>query len=219
MPTMNLAVSTGGDDGFGFAGGNTFDNSSDTAFFGDDGDSSHAFFRFQLPDALTGAVITSAVLTGRLDGGPSNCQVDVFADKKGNPNAPTSWNNLANIDYTDASVFWNPNSDGGLQSPPDLSALIQELVDNFNMDSGHHIIIVFDGDAYGETAAREIHCWESTNEEATMIIEYTVPPPIPTTITSVYDGSSFVPVATSVWDGGNWVDVVTKVWDGSAWVP
>ena len=41
----------------------------------------------------------------------------------------------------------------------------------------------------------------------------------PSTITSVYDGNSFVPVATSVWDGANWVPVVTKVWDGNAWVP
>ena len=41
----------------------------------------------------------------------------------------------------------------------------------------------------------------------------------PSTITSVYDGADFVPVATSVWDGSNWVPVVTKVWDGATWVP
>jgi hypothetical protein len=40
-----------------------------------------------------------------------------------------------------------------------------------------------------------------------------------TTITSVYDGASFVPVDTNVWDGNSWVPVKTKIWDGNAWVP
>ena len=217
MPTMNLQVSAGGDDGYGFAGGAVFDNTGSTAFFGDDGDSSHAFFRFQLPDDLTGTIITSAILTGQLDGGPANCEVDVFADKSDNPNAPTNWSQLGGIPNTDASVFWNPSGDGGLQSPPDLVALIQELVDNFTLASGDHIIIVLDGDAYGTTAAREIHTFEDTGNEVTMVIEYESG--APATTTSVYDGNSFVPVQNKVWDGSNWATVITRAWDGSLWVP
>ena len=218
MPTMNLEIATGGDDGFGFAGGNTFDNDSTTAFFGDDGDSSHAFFRFELPDGtLAGSTITSAVLTLFLDGGPGNCEVDIFGVDEDNPDAPTSWNQLSGLTYTPESEFWNPLSDNGDQDAPDLTDIIQELVDNFPLGSGDAIMVVLDGDAYGTTAAREAHCWESTQPPARLVINYEAGGP--TTITSVYDGADFVPVTTKVWDGSNWVDVVTKVWDGNAWVP
>ena len=220
MPTMTINISTGGDDGYGFyAGYELFNNDENTAFFGNDGASSHGFMRFLLP---TGDLAGSTILSARIDlwmpGASGQAQVNIYGDDENDPNAPTSWPDLDNMPYTTAFVpFLTVDQPDGIQPTPDISSIIQELVDSYTMAAGDAILLVMDGDVYGVTNAREFATWESFNPDAQIIIEYQAGGP--TTITSVYDGNDFVPVATNVWDGSNWVPVETKVWDGNAWVP
>jgi hypothetical protein len=219
MPTLQIEIATGPDDGFGFAeGGTHFDDSSGTAFFGNDGSSSHAFLRFILPTAeLTGAVITSATMNLWMPGASGQATVNIYGDAENDPDAPLNWPDLSAIPYTTAFTPWTTvDQPDGIQPTSDFAAVMQELVDNYSMAAGDAIQIVLDGDAYGLLNARELATFESANPSAQLVIEYEAGV---TTITSVYDGNSFVPVATSVWDGANWVPVVTKIWDGNTWVP
>jgi hypothetical protein len=219
MPTLQIEIGTGSDDGYGFyAGYELFNNDENTAFFGDDGSSSHAFLRFLLPTSeLVGAVVTSAVLNLWMPGAAGQAQVNIYGDAEDDPDAPQNWPDLDGIPYTTAFTPWTTvDQPDGIQPTSDFAAVMQELVDNYSMAAGDAIQIVLDGDAYGQTNARELATWESFNPQAQLVIEYEAGV---TTITSVYDGANFVPVDTNVWDGNSWVPVKTKIWDGNAWVP
>lgn len=177
MAVMNLVIVTGTDDGDGFSAG-SFGQTDLVLFFGNDGDSSWIYLRFLLTDSLAGATIDSAILTGRLDGGAATTEVDVYADDSDDPVAPTTWAELIAITGTTASVKWTVTDLGaGDQSPPDIKAVIQELVDTYPMVSGDAITIIIEGDAYGVTAAREMHSFESvTFTEPRLDITFTAAP-------------------------------------------
>jgi hypothetical protein len=175
MPTLEIEIGTGSDDGYGFyAGYELFNNDEDTAFFGDDGASSHCFLRFILPsDELKGVVITSALLNLWMPGAGGQAEVNIYADSRNDPDAPQNWPDLDGIPYTTAFVpFITIDIPDGIQQTPDISAVIQELVDNNNMNSGDAVMVILDGDAYGVTNAREIATWESFNPQAQLVIEY-----------------------------------------------
>ena len=170
---MILPIVTGSDDGYGHDAP-TFDNTSITAFFGSDGDSSHAFFRFALDDNLVNSTIEAAFLHVVIDGAiVADTEVDIYADDSDDPDAPTDWTSLDAITPTTAKVKWTyTDDDGGAQISPDIKTVIQELVDSYGPLSTEHMVIVLDGDVYGTTSAREINTFESTETEPQLHISF-----------------------------------------------
>ena len=171
MPTMNLTIATGTDDGFGYAAV-TLDNTDTVVFFGDDGDESHAFFRFATDADLAGATIDSAEIVLYYDGGAATITFDVVAADSDNPAAPTTWSALAGLARTTAKVSWVMSDTGtGDQTSPELKTVIQELVDSYAIASGEHIIIIYDPTS--ATNVREGHTFESTQTGPRLNITYT----------------------------------------------
>jgi len=196
MATLDLYVTSGPDDGRGFPA-STFSSTQTTLFFGDDGDVQTAYMRFILTSALTGATITSATLTG-IFSEAVGVEIDIVADDSSDPDAPTTFGELDGITPTTASVYWNPDptGGGGSRTSPDISTVIQELVDSYTMANGDAIVIVLDPTAYTNTTVNEIAAYDHASLDPPLLtIVYTSA--VTATATALAVTSTFTATADS----------------------
>ncbi len=142
----------------------------------------HFGFRFDgfaIPD---GATIVSASIqftaeSGGSSGSPSNRIVGEAAD-----DAPTfveATNNITNRTTTSESVIWNipawlnGGDSGPAQQTPDLSLIIQEIVDRPSWTSGNALVLIFEPNSGDEKRL----AWTfdgSSSDAAVLDIEYSV---------------------------------------------
>jgi hypothetical protein len=54
-------------------------------------------------------------------------------------------------------VDWTVDSGGGTVTSPDISAIIQELIDSYGPLDTEHIVLVMDPDGHGDTDVMELH--------------------------------------------------------------
>jgi len=110
----------------------------------------YRFDGFAIPDGVTilNASIQFTAESGNTSGSPSNRIVGEAAD-----DAPTfveAQNNITNRTTTTASVIWNipgwqnGGDSGPAQQTPDISAIIQEIVDRPSWTSGNALVLIFE---------------------------------------------------------------------------
>ncbi len=139
-----------------------------------------------------GATITSANIQFTSDDSNSNddpCNLLIQADNSTSPSAlGTNNNNLSNRSRTNSGTTWSPPTwvntsfAGPNQLTPDLSAVVQEIVDNAGSNSTNRIIFIISGTGR-RTAASFDH--SSVNGPPELCIEFDTNP---SCIDSDFDG-------------------------------
>ncbi len=150
---INKTVGTGADDGF--SGGGDFYNGLTWYEVGkpDATTSYNAWYRFTGITIPQGAVIEAAYVTLVQSGWTSGTSLKISADDTSIPTAPSSQSNHESKTRTTAGVAWTSGySDWGWHNTPDITSVIQELVNSYSYSGGSIQILV---DNNGSTTGSE----------------------------------------------------------------
>ncbi len=153
--TVEVTKSTvsGPDDGFGGPWAFT----SSTVWFeaGNPGAPYSAWFRFTGITIPQGATILAAYLSVMETKWDSGTRLKISADKAASPTAPTSLASLNAKVHTTANVAWNTGyADSAYHNSPDISAVIQELVNANGYSNGAIQLLVDNNGGNGEAVGR-----------------------------------------------------------------
>jgi hypothetical protein len=165
--TVQVKVTAGADDGF--SGGDVFDN-TDTWY--EAGQPYSAWIRFTGITIPSGAVIDEAhlaVVVNRWDAGTS---LKIYAESTKNPLPPTSITDNTSRRRTSKGVEWsNGSSNLQWQNSPDLTSVIQELVNGYGYNNGA-IQLLIDNNASVNGAETVGNTFENTGYAPQLIINY-----------------------------------------------
>lgn len=142
MPTLNILIATGADDGNYRQDGNGFTNSDGFLYLGSISGIPHrAFFRFQNVTIPPGSTITAASIRFVDSAGITTtpCNLIAKGELAVNPSAATSGSDANSRAKTTATVSWaEPGwSFNSSNNTPDLSAIVQEIIDQVGWASGN----------------------------------------------------------------------------------
>ena len=132
--------------------------------------------RFRNVEVPPGAVITNAYITVRAyTNGSGNASFTIRGEDVGDASRYEATNgNISNRADTAASQTWSVSSDwytGGSYNTPDLSAIVSEIVNRGDWDSGNAMAFTFKAAAGGN---RSIRSWNygDHNSGPVLVIEY-----------------------------------------------
>ncbi|MBW2094206.1 MAG: hypothetical protein JRI80_04890 [Deltaproteobacteria bacterium] len=161
MGSGTFYVAAGSDDGqFDHSSGLWVSNSSIVV-----GQLEHSgFIRFSAVTIPQRAIISSAsirFISGWSDSG--GCAWTFYGNDVDNAVAPTNHTEAVNLAKTEASVEWTLSAwvEGTKYTSPDLSAIIQEIVNRTNWASGNALQIIIDSTS---TYKRSFQAYECTDE-------------------------------------------------------
>ncbi|OQY26964.1 MAG: hypothetical protein B6244_12075, partial [Candidatus Cloacimonetes bacterium 4572_55] len=158
---LNLRINTGSDDAEEAESGGVYLTSSDLELVEDESSGSQTVgMRFTGVTVPQGATVTNAYVQFEVD---ETTSTSTSLEVRGNDvnNASTFVNSNGNISgrtVTDALVNWNPpawnqeDANGEDQRTPDISSIIQEIVDRSGWNSGNAIALIITGS--GERVAK-----------------------------------------------------------------
>jgi len=110
-------------------------------------------FRFQNVTIAPGSTINTAVLSVVCGGNTTDEPLHLFYghDHDNAPVLTTGANDISARTKTTATVLWNNTDLGapGTFSPPDMAAIVQEIIDRPGWASGNAIVIFCNGNADG----------------------------------------------------------------------
>ena len=151
-------------------------NSGDLDF----GDKEYNGIRFQNVAIEQGASITNAYIQFTADDNNQSASASytIYGEDVDNAaNFTTANNNLSSRTYTSASVAWNnipawntAGQSGDAQKTPDISSIVQEIVDRGGWSSGNPMAFFVNGNS-GKRSARTYDA--DPNKAAKLVIEYT----------------------------------------------
>jgi hypothetical protein len=135
-------------------------------------------FRFQGTGLMKGAIINSAVLKVYLTSGSYDTP-NVTQYGQVIPNAPaftTNTNDISSRTLTQAGVAWTSTPGGsGWRQPPDIAAVIQEIVDQEDWSPDNYFAVIMRGNSTTSSPLR-LNAYESgMSTRAYIIIDYTEP--------------------------------------------
>lgn len=158
--TVGTMSETAVDDGFWTEGTSAFNNTSTSTSFGYSGSggatSQNAFYRFDNMQIEQGATITTAdlQLIGVSTQSATTVNVAINGVDEDDPTAPSSYAEAEALSRTTASVAWSGVSSFALfsiEDSPDITSVIQEIVNRPGWTPGNAIVILVEDD--GSTAA------------------------------------------------------------------
>ena len=165
--TVQVKVAAGADDGF--SGGDVFDT-NDTWF--EAGQPYNTWIRFTGINIPAGAVIDAAhlsVVVNRWDAGTS---LEIYAESTKNPLPPTSITDHATRRRTFKGVVWTKGSSNlQWQNSPDLTPVIQELVNGYGYNNGV-IQLLIDNNNSLNGAETVGNTFENTGYAPQLVISY-----------------------------------------------
>lgn len=174
MPTLNLQVGAGADDGHSH--GSSFSNSASSAQVGRTFEDYDAFFRFTGVSGLSGATISDATLTlvNFWESTGNNRDFRIYCDDSAAPTAPTDATSHGGktrttnyLDVTAGGTFWSP----GTSYTFDITAIVQELADSYDPSA---IQVLFDEDASANYGNVEWFAYDGNSANAAKLdIDYT----------------------------------------------
>ncbi len=168
------------------ANGNTSVSSSDIEMAVDGSEVQLIGMRFNNLNIPQGAVIENAYIqfTYKNGGNVNPCSLDIYGQDSDNASEFSSGNNNNNISTrpkTTATVNWSPSNwqnsgdAGPAQKTPDISSVIQEVVNRTNYTSNSSIAILIDG-----TGRRRAYSYNGSSSEAPVLtVEYSMDAPLP----------------------------------------
>ncbi|GAB5417812.1 MAG: hypothetical protein Crog4KO_24400 [Crocinitomicaceae bacterium] len=208
--SVAVSVATGNDDAeefrVGGIAGDMYLASSDLEIGNDGGDEQYVGLRFQNVSVPQGAVISNAYIRFRADendGAGSQLNIYIAAEDVDNAASFTAANNnISNRTLTTAQYTWpdgsvpawsNPN----LYNTPDISALIQEIVDRGGWANGNAMAFVLWSDL-GESSERVADSYEG-GYPAELLFDYTIPTsPLPVELSN-FTGKNEGCINTLTW--------------------
>jgi len=143
--TDTFYVAVGADDGYVEQQGSGFDSDSNimqAGYFSTYGQSEHVWCRFASVTLPSGATIESSYMSLNENYQWGSPQLKVSAEDDANPSAPTSYTDYIGKTLTSNKVDW----DSGFSQTPNLQAIIQELVNDYDYSSGAPIQIMIRDD-------------------------------------------------------------------------
>jgi len=181
MVDFNVSVAASADDGRAYVDGTNFDNSETSIYIGNFSLGRHAFFRFLNITIPKGADINTAVM--RFDASANlntDVQVDIHFEQADSATQPTDGSDLIGRGLGSA-VDWDsqPNfTAGSSYDTPDLTSILQTIVDRAGWSSGNALTIHIVDDSTGAFTRREIASHDHlTYAPAELRITYTPAPP------------------------------------------
>lgn len=180
MPTVTKYPAASGDDFMWYTGGSTLNAAGAVLAVGPYGYSGNrSGIRFPSVSIPQGSAISSAVLTLYSYGSNSGtvCKVKIYGNDVDNAVAPTTHAEAQGLALTSASVSWSGIgawTAGNGYDTPDLSAIIQEIVDRPGWSSGNALQIIIHDDGSSSGAYRTPHAWDGGNSSyyAKLVITY-----------------------------------------------
>jgi len=151
-------------------------NSSDLELVLDGENSQTVGMRFNHVRVPQGAVISSAYLEFHVDE-VNTGSIDLIIAAQASANAPTFTTSSGNISSrikTNESVNWNSEVDwldvGSLQQSPDISLVVQEVVNQWSWTSGNALVVIITGSSSGKRVAESFD--GSELDAPRLVIEY-----------------------------------------------
>lgn len=152
MGSVDIRISSGMDDVEERANGSMYTNSTDLEMV-TDGNTQTVGMRFMGVDIPAGAEITRASIQFAVDETSNeNTQLTLSAEKTANaPAFSTTAYDVSNRLKTNAQVAWSPEAWNAVgeaaaaQQTPDLTAVVQEVIDNPGWHSGHALVFIVEG--------------------------------------------------------------------------
>ncbi len=144
--TVEYQVSAGADDGIDIGPGFLLNDGNNVAF-GIETSDYYAFLRWQNIEIPQGATIQSAKTQVKVYGNNYNYETHeefktlIYGIDEDNASAPTDSGDLQGRDLTSASVQRDEVEETGWIDSPDISSIIQEIVDRANWESGNSMMI------------------------------------------------------------------------------
>lgn len=229
--TVTFQVSSGDDDAEEDISNGAMDLSSSDLEITNDGTASQLVgMRFQNVTIPAGSVIQSAYVQFTVDEANTGGDVDAYIAMEDEDNSPLIANTAANLstrNYTSASVLWDNIGDWGTvgasgtdQQTPDLTALLQEVVNRSGWANGNSVLVgMIDPLALsipgytGNTSKRVAESYNGSNNSAPQLVVSFIPPaifqtgnfPIPTAASWKYDDSGS-DLGSSSWKSLNYND-------------
>lgn len=174
--TIEKQIAASGDDGFTILGAlsvvataNQIGNNA--------GNTVSAFCRFLNITIAQGLTIDSATVTFVANSSQpaTSCDVTIAGEKAANASAPISYAEFNAATRTTATVAWSLGAtvaDSTFVSP-DITTIIQEIVNQSNWQSGNAIQIFLDDDSSAASAFRDFKSYDgSVSESALLTITY-----------------------------------------------
>lgn len=181
--SVDVRVASGADDAEEALAGNVSLGSSDLELTSDGGAEQTVGIRFASVDIPEGATVTSATVQFQVDESDS-VPTDLTISGEAADNPPSFTNSSGDVGsraLTTASVTWAPLAWSGAgtagpdQRTPNLSAVIQEIVDRPGWAPGNAIVIIVSG-----TGVRTAESFDGDPQGAPLLqVEYTTEPPVP----------------------------------------
>ena len=172
LVTIDRRVSGSADDAEEFSSGTTYDDNdldlAGVAYIG------VRFTNLSIPQGatITNAYITFEAMEENTDNTPSTT-LTIYGQAVDDASAFNfgQAHNISNRTLTSASVSWSPSTwtEDSTYQTPDLSSIVQELVDRDGWNSGNSMVFIFTGTGYREAKAYN----EDPNSAPILHVEYT----------------------------------------------
>lgn len=187
MPTLDIRVAAGGDDGWWTVGNSFFAAGTTAAYLGGwnnaTATSSNGFARFTGVTIPPGSTIDVAYITYTAfeNGSATTVNITIRAVAADNASAPTNFSQANGATRTSASTAWNSVSSwvaNNTYNSPSIVSVIQEVVNRGGWASGNAIVIhsLNNGSTTSTNTIRRFSTYENNTATAPLLhIEYTPP--------------------------------------------
>jgi GH18 family chitinase len=177
VPTViDRQVGASADDGYVLVGDDDIDIISADVYTGNTYTQEHAFYRFTNITIPRYATIVSAYFTLMEYSSGGTPLTSIYAIKENNPTAPTTCADYLGRTLTTAFVDWDtdPGEDNNWNNSADISAVIQEIVDAYDL-SADPIVIMHKDRSSGAGNYRKSEAWDNeVTWAAKLHIEYII---------------------------------------------
>lgn len=172
-PTVTDQVASSGDDGTRYRT-SSFDTSNAACFVGENSGLYHIFARFTGITA-SGTIDTAYIqIDGNNGSGASTPLMKVHAVDEADPAAPTSYSEFDADPITTAGVDWDERwTSGSTFQSPDISTVIQELIDTYTLDNNAVIIQIRDDGTAASNYNKCVSYDGAPGSAPALYIEYT----------------------------------------------
>lgn len=175
-PEIITSITSSANDAHEYSG--TVYTSNSTLKLAESTDSYWAGFRFEDLQIPQGATITKAYLNFYSDGfNVAGTDLIIYADSVGNSQAFSSSDSITGRTTTTSSVAWNTDNDwplsGEVMPSPDISAVLQEVVNHPDWCGGNAASILIEGIGSSIDATRYVRSFDYDSDFATqLVVEY-----------------------------------------------
>lgn len=154
-PTVDVDVAAGGDDGYVDVSTSSIDTSSTSLRVGLGlTQTYHAFYRFDGITIAQSSYVMNAYLTvvgSYFSGSYYNYFTKIYADDQNDPAAPTTYADYMGRTTTTASVDWDGFFGLSSHTSPNLSTVVQELVNSYDYSNEAIQILHYEDGSYNNT--------------------------------------------------------------------